>query len=101
MEDTESDHAERIFERTLRFDDGTVLNAAAWNVPEQPAYPDGVHYRFHFGSSEGTVVRYDNAHAGRHERHDSDGTIETIEFPGVIALYQQFLQEVANWRRRE
>lgn len=91
--------AERLFEDHFEFADGTSVHAVAWRVPESHAYPDGVHYRFHFGSPEGTIVRYDNAHGGRHERHNPDGTIDDVEFTDVESHYLQFRDEVARWRR--
>ena len=97
-DNTDPDHAERLFDRTLAFNDGTTLRAVAWDVPTNEAYPDGVHYRFHFGSPTGTIIRYDNAHEGRHERHNPDGTVETVDFPGVVELYERFLREVGEWR---
>jgi hypothetical protein len=66
--------------------------------PTNEAYPDGVHYRFHFGSPDGTIIRYDNAHDGKHERHNPDGTVEAVTFPGVVELYERFLREVVEWR---
>jgi hypothetical protein len=45
-----------------------------------------------------TIIRYDNAHEGRHERHNPDGTVETVDFPGVVELYERFLREVGEWR---
>jgi|GEM_PF-5653239 hypothetical protein len=97
-DDSDSRHAEQLFERTLELNDGTTLHAVAWAVPTSEAYPDGVHYRFYFGSPTATIIRYDNAHGGRHERHNPDGTVEAIGFPGVIELYERFLREVGEWR---
>ena len=99
-DNTDPDHAERLFDRTLAFNDGTTLHAVAWDVPTNEAYPDGVHYRFHFGSPTGTIIRYDNAHEGRHEHHNPDGTVETVDFPGVVELYERFPREVGEWRNK-
>jgi hypothetical protein len=98
MTDGETTDARRILEQHIDFADGTSLHAVAWKVAESPSYPDGVHYRYHYGSSDGTIVRYDNAH-GHHERHNPNGTVERIEFPGATELYNQFLDDVAAWRR--
>ncbi|WP_435076997.1 toxin-antitoxin system TumE family protein [Halococcus sp. AFM35] len=97
-DDTESSHVEQLLDQTFEFDDDTSIHATAWNVPATDAYPDGIHYRFHFGSPDGTIIRYDNAHDGRHERHSPDGSIEPVDFPGVVELYERFLDEVAEWR---
>lgn len=53
---------------------------------------------FTSGHPTGTLIRYDNAHGGRHERHNPDGTVEAVDFPGIVALYERFLREVADWR---
>jgi hypothetical protein len=97
-DDTDPNNVEQLFDQTLEFDDGTSIHATAWDVSSNEAYPDGIHYRFHFGSTDGTIIRYDNAHGGRHERHNPDGTIETADFPGVVERYERFLREVAEWR---
>lgn len=91
--------AARLFEDHVEFGDGTSVHVVAWDVPESHAYPDGVHYRFHFGSPEGTIIRYDNAHAGRHERHNPDGSVDDVEFTDVGNHYLRFRDEVAGWRR--
>lgn len=60
-------------------------------------YPSGYRYSLHYGyiDGRGTILRYDNENetAGRHERHSAEG-VETIEFPGMMALREQFIQEV-------
>lgn len=96
-DDGERDDVRRVLEQHTDFADGTSLHAVAWKVPETH-YPDGVHYRYHYGPPNGTIVRYDNAH-GHHERHNPDGTVERIEFPGAVRLYDQFLGDVMAWRR--
>jgi hypothetical protein len=102
--DTDSDHAEQLFDRTLEFNDGTALHAVAWDVPADEAYPDGVHYRFHFGSPTRTIIRYDNAHDGRHERHNPDGTVEGSTFPGssnfMTGFWTKWTSGVTNGESR-
>ncbi len=64
---------------------------------DDPQYPSGYRYALHYGYTDGrgTVLRYDNENRtpGRHERHTPDGT-EAIEFPGMMALRDRFLEEV-------
>jgi hypothetical protein len=66
---------------------------------DDPQYPSGYRYSFHFGYTDGrgTILRYDNENRtpGRHERHTSDG-VEAIEFPGMMALRDRFVQEVES-----
>jgi hypothetical protein len=54
-------------------------------------YPSGWNYSLHLGEVGGdTLLRYDNAHERTkgHERHTREG-VETIEFPGMLALYDR------------
>jgi len=60
------------------------------------AYPSGWKYSLHFGEIGGeTIVRYDNAHEDTkgHERHTRTG-VESVEFPGMLTLYERFKREV-------
>jgi hypothetical protein len=63
---------------------------------EAATYPSGWDYSLHLGEVGGdTVLRYDNAHERTkgHERHTQDG-VETIDFPGMLTLYDRFVAEV-------
>ena len=64
---------------------------------DDPQYPSGYRYALHYGYTDGrgTILRYDNENRtiGRHERHAPDG-IEAIEFPGMLALQDRFLDEI-------
>ncbi|SEO40568.1 hypothetical protein SAMN05216388_101231 [Halorientalis persicus] len=62
---------------------------------EDDTYPSGWSYALHLGEVGGdTILRYDNAHERTkgHERH-TRGTVETIDFPGMLALYDRFKRE--------
>jgi hypothetical protein len=60
-------------------------------------YPSGYRYALHYGyvDGRGTILRYDNENEtpGRHERHTAEG-VEEIDFPGMVALRDRFLEEV-------
>lgn len=74
-------------------DDGRILRVRALEVPESEKFPEGVKYRFHYGTTSGeTILRYDNSH-GVHERHTRDN-LEEIPFPGLPALYRRFQDEI-------
>jgi|GEM_PF-341931 hypothetical protein len=58
-------------------------------------HPCGWDYSFHLGRTDGTtILRYDNAHerVKGHERHTAE-EVETIEFPGLLELYDRFTRE--------
>jgi hypothetical protein len=58
-------------------------------------YPSGWDYALHLGKVGGdTILRYDNAHERTkgHERHTRNG-VETLDFPGMLALYERFKRE--------
>jgi hypothetical protein len=62
---------------------------------EDAQYPSGWNYSLHLGKVGGdTVLRYDNAHERTkgHECHAGD-TVECIEFPGMLTLYDRFKRE--------
>lgn len=76
-------------------EDGYVV-AVTIRQTEDNTYPSGWDYGLHLGEVGGdTILRYDNAHEGTkgHERHTGDG-VETIEFPGMLTLYDRFKREV-------
>lgn len=64
---------------------------------EDPQYPSGYRYAFHYGYTDGrgTILRYDNENqtVGRHEQHTADNVTE-IDFPGMMALRDRFIEEV-------
>lgn len=79
---------------------GRIVRIEVWSVPESPAYPDGIKYRMHYGTTDGdTIVRYDNSHAETkgHERHTADGVDEGYEFPDDYrTVLERFRQEVSE-----
>ncbi len=66
---------------------------------DDPQYPSGYRYAFHYGYTDGrgTILRYDNENEtiGRHECHTADSVTE-IEFPGMMALRDRFLDEIED-----
>lgn len=81
-----------------RFDDGTVLRVRVLAVPQSSKFPDGVKYRLHYGTEDGTtLVRYDTSHSN-HERHTRHGRDEDYEFPGYDALQNRFWDAVEQMR---
>lgn len=76
-------------------EDGYVVDVTIRKTDDE-TYPCGWRYSLHVGEIGGhTVVRYDNAHEQTkgHERHTRKG-IETIEFHGMLELYERFKREV-------
>lgn len=74
---------------------GNVVSVSIGRTDDQ-AYPSGWRYSLHYGTVEGeTILRYDNAHEDTkgHEKHVGDAA-EVIEFPGMGALYDRFLDEI-------
>lgn len=74
----------------------------AWAVPESDRYPDGVKYSFQYGTVNGdTVFRYDNfpdhPDAPRHHKHADDGSVDDVEFDGLVPLYRRFKREVNDY----
>jgi hypothetical protein len=78
-------------------EDGYVV-AVTIRQTEDDIYPCGWDYSLHLGKVGGeTILRYDNAHERTkgHERHIHDD-VETIDFPGMLTLYDRFKREVED-----
>jgi len=91
----------RVIEDTKRyFPDGTVLRVRVLAVNESEKFADGVKYRLHYGTEDGTtLVRYDNSH-GDHDRHTPDGRDPDYEFPGYDAVQERFWADVERLREQ-
>lgn len=96
------------YARSDVYEDDTVVRVSVRRVDEA-AYPSGWRYTLHYGALEpgpetledGTIRRYDNAHEDTkgHERHVApDPEPEYIEFPGMVALYERFWDEIPKPR---
>jgi len=75
-------------------EDGSVGDVTIRQTDAE-VYPSGWDYSLHLGVVGGdTLLRYDNAHERTkgHERHTRDG-VDTVEFPGMLALYERFKRE--------
>lgn len=91
--------------RSRVYPDGTVIRVSVQRTDSE-TYPSGWRYTFHYGAldpetprtlSDGTIRRYDNAHEDTkgHELHVApDPEPETIDFPGIVALWERFWDEV-------
>ncbi|WP_198662004.1 toxin-antitoxin system TumE family protein [Halorussus litoreus] len=81
--------------------DGTIERVFIRHTDDEADYPSGWRYSLHYGTKEGeTIVRYDNAHEATkgHERHAGE-QVTTIDFPGMMELYDRFLTEIDRHRR--
>ena len=88
-----------------KYPDGTVVRVFCTRTTAE-AYPSGWAYSLHYGALEpdpprtlddGTIRRYDNAHEDTkgHERHVAPKSeSERIDFPGMVALWQRFWNEI-------
>lgn len=86
------------------YDDGTVVRVSCRRTTDA-AYPSGWAYTLHYGAlvadpprtqSDGTIRRYDNAHEDTkgHELHVAGQPIQTIQFPGMVTLWERFWSEI-------
>jgi hypothetical protein len=96
--------ATRIVHEAIDFlETGRIIRIEVWSVPESGAYPDGIKYRLHYGTTDGeTIVRYDNPHADTkdHERHTADGIDEAYTYPDDYrTLLERFRREVQEHER--
>jgi len=79
------------------FQDGTFVEVVAYEVQTSEQYPEEYKYRFRYGTSQETILRYDNSH-GKHDRHFG-GTREHTDFEGLEEHLETFFKEVENLRR--
>ncbi|KXA94037.1 hypothetical protein AKJ65_05625 [candidate division MSBL1 archaeon SCGC-AAA259E19] len=98
--------AEKILDRRIVFDDGTVVEARAFRIPESKEYPDGIKYSFqHYNPETGkTLLRYDNyrEHAeSRHHKHLGGSKIRPVMFEGLQTHFKKFMKEVRSDDRRK
>jgi hypothetical protein len=96
---------------TRRYEDDTFVRIAIRRT-ESEAYPSGWRYALHYGATapdavdaptldDGTIRRYDNSHEDTkgHELHVApDPEPETVEFPGMVSLYERFWNDVPKRR---
>ena len=93
------------YARTDIYEDDTLVRVAVRRTTDS-AYPSGWRYTLHYGAlvanppetlADGTIRRYDNAHEQTrgHDRHVApDPDPETIQFPGMVDLYERFWREI-------
>ena len=91
--------------RAEKYDDDTVVRVFVMRTSAE-AYPSGWAYKLHYGATrpnppemldDGTIRRYDNSHEDikGHEVHAApDPEPTTIEFPGMVALWDRFWDEI-------
>ena len=88
-----------------KFPDGTLIRVFVMRTTRD-AYPSCWAYKLHYGATEpnppqtlddGTIRRYDNSHEDTkgHELHAApDPEPTTIEFPGMVELWDRFWSEI-------
>lgn len=93
MDAGEDESVEVLRDYMRRRPDNRIISVKLMRVPESEKFPEGVKYRLHYGTMDNeTILRYDNSH-GVHERHPPPEG-KDIEFPGLEALYDRFIQEI-------
>jgi hypothetical protein len=92
-------------QETRKYPDETVVRVFCMRTGSN-AYPSGWAYKLHDGTTvadqprtldDGTIRRYDNSHEDTkgHELHVApDPGPKVIEFPGMVALWKQFWNEI-------
>lgn len=93
------DNTQLVEDRT-DYESGMVEAVMIRVTPSDSSHPCGWKYSLHFGAegADEPVLRYDNAHEVEkgHERHTAD-SVEIIDFPGMMNLYDSFIDEVDEW----
>jgi len=77
----------------IQYEANRIVRRKAMSVPKSSKHPEGITYRFHYGTLDGdTLLRYDNSH-GVHEKHAGEN-VEEIDYPGIAELHRRFSREV-------
>jgi len=85
-----------------KYPDGTVFRVFCMRT-DRDAYPSGWAYKHHYGATEpdpprtlddGTIRRYDNSQEDTNSTSHPDNEPETIEFPGMVELWERFWSEI-------
>jgi hypothetical protein len=91
--------------RVEKYGDDTLVRVFVLRTTRD-AYPSGWAYRLHYGATQpnppetlddGTIRRFDNSHEDTkgHELHEApDPEPRTIEFPGMVELWERFWSEI-------
>lgn len=97
------------YARTDIYEDDTLVRVSVQRTTDT-AYPSGWRYTLHYGTlmpdppntlADGTIRRYDNAHEETrgHDLHVApDADPQTIQFPGMVDLYERFWREIPKPR---
>jgi hypothetical protein len=92
------------YDETNVYPDGTLVRVSIRRT-EAGVYPSGWRYTLHYGQltpdgetlDDGTIRRYDNAHENT-KGHEllvaPDPEPKSIEFPGMVELYERFWDEI-------
>ena len=97
------------YARTDIYEDDTLVRVPVRRTTDS-VYPSGWRYTPHYGAlvpdppqtlADGTIHRYDNAHEETkgHELHIApDPDPQTVQFPGMVDLYERFWREISKPR---
>ena len=89
-----------LFRTRQRFDDGAILEALIWRVPEPvPGSEHRFKYRLYYGHPGQRVIGYDNERGKGDHRHR--GTVErSYLFTTPEKLWRDFMADVNAARRK-
>ena len=86
--------AELVRRSRIELPSGAVVEMVVWRVPKpMQGSAHGFKYRLAHIVDGRCVLRYDNE-AGKGDHRHVDGREETVRFPGIEALIEEFLSAV-------
>ncbi len=91
--------AELIFKRKLIQEDGSIIEAVIWQLPNKSnERSHSLKYRLYYGDMNGNcIVRYDNERGKGDHKH-----IENVEMPYAFTtiekLYRDFINDISAYR---
>lgn len=89
--------AKLLINRKLSLDDGAIIQAVVWELPEPlPGSAHRYEYRFFYGKAGIPLVRYDNERGKGDHRHLREEE-KRYTFTDLDTLYLDFLADVERY----
>ncbi|OEO30584.1 hypothetical protein VW23_020720 [Devosia insulae DS-56] len=89
-----------VLERKETDEDGMILEAVVWRVPEPVAGSrHGYKYRLFFGRRGERLIGYDNERGKGDHKHLGKRQL-AYDFADVPTLMQDFLKDVEQWKKQ-
>ena len=87
------------YDKYLKYSKGNIKQVKVWEFPKTKKQPEGIKYHFAYIHNGKRVLGYDNEIGKGHHKH-LFGKETKIIFKGIKELYNQFIKEVKQLRKK-